>query len=48
MIEKIPTLFNKNGFEKFKNYLAMHDIKKIQYINPEKNKYYLYFSANKI
>jgi len=45
MIEKIPTLFNKKGFEKFKNYLSKKGIKNIKYINI-KNKYYIYFKIN--
>jgi len=40
MINKIPSLFNHRGFEKFKQYLALRGIKKINYINI-KNKYYV-------
>jgi len=40
MINKIPTLFSKNGFEKFKLYLALNGIKKINYIQRDK-KYYI-------
>lgn len=41
MIKKCPTLFNRNGIEKFKQYLAMNDIKKITIIE-KNNKRYLY------
>lgn len=34
MVAKTRTVFNKNGFEKFKNYLAKRGVKKIKYFNP--------------
>jgi len=43
MIDKIPSLFNKNGFDKFKQYLAINGINKINSISPEENKHYLWF-----
>ena len=42
MIKKCPTLFSKNGYEKFKNYLANHSILRINELSL-KNKHYLYF-----
>jgi hypothetical protein len=42
MIEKIPTLFGKNGIEKFKTYLANKGIKEI-HIAQKGRKNYLYF-----
>ena len=39
MIIKCPTIFNKNGFEKICNYIALNQIKNISYININ-NKYY--------
>lgn len=41
MIEKCPTLFNRNGIEKFKQYLAINNIKIITIIK-RNNKRYLY------
>ncbi|MBT9168616.1 MAG: hypothetical protein DDT19_01963 [Syntrophomonadaceae bacterium] len=41
MLKKVPTLFNRNGFEKFKLYLAINGVKFIRYKNYQK-KYYLY------
>lgn len=41
MIKKCPTLFNRNGIEKFKQYLAINGIKKITTIN-KNNKKYIY------
>lgn len=41
MIKKCPTLFNRNGIEKFKQYLAMNGIRKIVIIN-KNNKKYIY------
>ena len=47
MINKIPTLFNKNGFDKFCEYLSNKGIKKIQYYQTEdKRKSYIYFRIN--
>ncbi len=45
MIEKIPSLFNKNGVDKFKNYLAIKGIKEINIVSDNK-KNYLYFSLD--
>ena len=45
MIKKIPTLFYKNGFDKFKNYLAFKNIKSIKYYRIN-NKYYATFKIN--
>ena len=44
MIKKCPTLFNRNGIEKFKQYLAINGIKKITIIN-KNNKKYLYIPS---
>ncbi len=46
MIEKIPSLFNKNGFEKFKQYLAINGVKKIRFCSDE-NKHYLWSQIKK-
>lgn len=45
MIDKIPTLFNKNGMEKLSQYLALKGVKKIigYFIN---NKNYFYFNLH--
>ena len=43
MIKKCPTIFNRNGIEKFKQYLAINGIKKIIIIN-KNNKKYIYIS----
>jgi len=43
MIKKCPTLFNRNGVEKFKQYLAMNGVKRILIIN-KNNKNYLYIA----
>jgi len=42
MIEKIPSIFNKNGIDKFKNYLALNGIKEI-HIASKGRKNYLWF-----
>jgi len=44
MIKKCPTIFNRNGIEKFKQYLAINGIKKIIIIN-KNNKKYLYIPS---
>ena len=44
MIKKIPALFNKNGFDKFCQYLSKKGIDKIYYIC-HNNKYYGYFKS---
>lgn len=41
MISKCPTLFNRNGIEKFKQYLAMNGVRRVIIIN-KNNKKYLY------
>ena len=47
MIEKIPSLFYRNGFEKFCNYLATRGIKKVQvYQTPDERKNYIYYQKN--
>jgi len=40
MIKLCPSLFNRNGFEKIKNYLSKKSVKKIQY-KCYNNKYYI-------
>jgi len=45
MLSKIKTLFNKNGIDKFKNYLALNGVKEI-FIVSKKNKNYLYFNLH--
>jgi hypothetical protein len=42
MIKKCPTLFNLNGLEKFKLYLAKRGIKRIYSITKKYNKHYIY------
>jgi hypothetical protein len=42
MFSKCRTLFSKNGFDKFKNYLAINKVKSIELFNIE-NKNYLWF-----
>ena len=39
MIKKCPTLFNRNGIEKFKQYLAINGIKRMIMINKNNKKY---------
>lgn len=41
-INKIPTLFNKNGLEKFKKYLAFNNVSMIYYYSYN-NKHYIAF-----
>ncbi len=43
MIEKCPSLFNRNGFEKFKLYLANHGITEMWHYSFG-NKHYCYFA----
>ena len=40
MIDKIPTLFNKEGFKKFKQYLATKGIREMKHISID-NKHYI-------
>lgn len=42
MVDKIPTLFGKNGIDKFKTYLANRGVKEI-FIAQKNKKNYLYF-----
>lgn len=42
MIKKIPSLFNKDGFGKFKQYLAMHGVTRLTFVS-QNNKNYFYF-----
>lgn len=42
MIKKIPTLFYRNGIEKFKNYLSYYGVKKIK-IMTNSRKHYIMF-----
>lgn len=47
MLKKTQTVFNKNGFEKLKNYLAKRGIQQIKYFNPEgTQKFYGVFTIN--
>lgn len=39
MIKKIPTLFNRNGFHKFKEYLAGYGITEVSYIQIDRKVY---------
>jgi len=41
MINKIPTLFYRNGFNKFKNWLSLNHISKIHYRQFKDRKYYI-------
>jgi hypothetical protein len=43
MIDKIPTLFDRNGWEKFKGFLSLHGITNISFITPDRKKYYFCF-----
>lgn len=43
MIEKIPTLFSKRGFEKFKDWLSIHGVRRIVH-RSEQGKHYLAFA----
>jgi hypothetical protein len=44
MVRKIPTLFCRDGFKKFRNYLSMMGIEKIIFKNHGR-KYYLFFET---
>lgn len=46
MIKKCPTIFYRNGFEKFKQYLAISGIGQIKHYSHEK-KHYLCFTIKK-
>lgn len=51
MIKKIPTLFARNGFDKFCGYLALRGVRKITYRSYCKNvirKFYGYFSIKSL
>jgi hypothetical protein len=45
MIKKIPSIFNKNGIDKFKNYLAKYGVEEI-FIVTDNKKNYLYFNLD--
>jgi len=45
MLSKVKSIFNKNGIDKFKNYLAKNGVKEI-FIVTEKKKNYLYFNLD--
>lgn len=45
MVKKIPTLFSKNGLEKFKNFLWLNGIKRINYYQVLR-KTYLHFNIH--
>lgn len=44
MVKKCPTLFYRQGWEKFTQYLALHGVNQIHYHNPAEKKYYFYFT----
>jgi len=44
MVEKVPSLFDRNGIEKFKSYLAMRGVTRI-FIKTQGKKHYLYFET---
>ncbi len=46
MLSKVKSLFNKNGIDKFKNYLAQNGVNEI-FIVTDKKKNYLYFNLVK-
>lgn len=46
MIKKCPAIFFRNGFEKFKRFLAIHGIEQIKYYSQDQ-KNYLCFSIKK-
>lgn len=47
MLGKTQTVFNQNGFDKFKNYLARNGVEKIKYFNPPgTQKYYGLFTVS--
>jgi tRNA G26 N,N-dimethylase Trm1 len=46
MLNKVQSLFNKNGIGKFKNYLARNGVKEI-FIVTDNKKNYLYFNLDK-
>jgi hypothetical protein len=43
MLKKIPSIFNKNGIDKFKNYLAQNGVEEI-FIVTDNKKNYLFFN----
>lgn len=45
MLSKIKSVFNKNGIEKFKNYLAQNGVTEINIVTDNKKKY-LYFNLH--
>jgi tRNA G26 N,N-dimethylase Trm1 len=46
MVKKCPSLFNRNGFEKFKQYISKYGVTEIEYVNYN-NKYYGKFLLSK-
>lgn len=42
MIDKIPTLFSRNGYQKFKNYLSIHNAHDLNGLHTQ-NKHYISF-----
>ena len=43
MIKTCPTLCHRNGFDKFKEWLAMNEVKEIVHISPTSQKHYICF-----
>jgi len=43
MVKKCPSLFSKNGFEKFKQFLCLYGIRKITHFSPGR-KHYIFIS----
>lgn len=46
MIDKIPSIFNKNGIDKFKQYLANKGVKEINIIQKQKKNYLWFYLDN--
>jgi hypothetical protein len=44
MVDKVPTLFDKNGFQKMLAYLSVNGVTQIKYRAKEPRKYYLCFT----
>jgi len=42
MVKKIPVLFDRNGIEKLKTYLALMGVQRI-FIKSQGKKYYIFF-----
>ncbi len=43
MIKKCPTLFNFNGFDKLKSYLALNGVKSVLYYSKNRKNYFSFF-----